>query len=49
MPDQVIEISKTVNPDLANERTKCTFEREELARYWLDGEQKLQEKRARGN
>lgn len=49
MPAKKMEISKTVNPDLANERIKCTFDREEFARYWLDGEQKLQEKRARGN
>lgn len=37
-----------VNPDLENERKKCTFSTEELARYWIGSEQKLEEKRARG-
>lgn len=48
MPTEVIKISKGVNVDLANERKKCNFEREELARYWIGDEQKLQEKRSRG-
>lgn len=39
----------TINPDLANERRKCTFDVEELARYWLGDQAKLDEKRARGN
>lgn len=47
MPTSV-ESKKTINSDLANERNKCTFECEELSRYWHGGEQKLQEKRARG-
>ena len=44
MPDLV----KKVNPDLDNERKKCTFDVEELARWWNGGEQKLLEKRERG-
>lgn len=39
----------TINPDLANERRKCTFDVEELARYWVGDQVKLEEKRARGN
>lgn len=39
---------KTINPDLANERQKCTFDVEELARYWIGDQSKLEEKRARG-
>lgn len=37
-----------MNPDLARERQKCTFDREELATYWIGDAQKLEEKRARG-
>lgn len=37
-----------MNPDLARERQKCTFNREELATYWIGDAQKLEEKRARG-
>lgn len=39
---------KTINPDLANERQRCTFDVEELARYWIGDQSKLEEKRARG-
>lgn len=38
----------TINADLANERRKCTFDVEELARYWIGDQVKLEEKRARG-
>lgn len=38
----------TINPDLANERQKCTFDVEELARYWAGDQAKLDDKRARG-
>lgn len=37
-----------INPDLAREREKCTFDVEELATYWIGDKQKLEEKRARG-
>lgn len=37
-----------INPDLLREREKCTFDREELATYWIGDKQKLEEKRARG-
>lgn len=37
-----------MNPDLARERQKCTFDREELATYWIGDARKLEEKRARG-
>lgn len=37
-----------INPDLARERQKCTFDPEELAVYWIGDKQKLEEKRARG-
>lgn len=40
--------SDKVNPDLENERKKCTFTIEELATYWIGDAQKLEEKRARG-
>lgn len=39
---------KTINPDLEKERRKCTFDVEELARYWIGDQSKLEEKRARG-
>lgn len=39
---------KTINPDLDKERQKCTFDVEELARYWHGDQNKLNEKRARG-
>lgn len=39
---------ETINPDLENERQKCTFDVEELARYWIGDQSKLEEKRARG-
>lgn len=39
---------KTINPDLDKERRKCTFNVEELARYWYGDQTKLDEKRARG-
>lgn len=39
---------KTINPDLEKERQKCTFDVEELARYWIGDQNKLDEKRARG-
>jgi len=38
---------KTINPDLENERKKCTFDVEEFARYWIGDQNKLDEKRAR--
>lgn len=38
----------TINPDLEKERKKCTFDVEELAKYWIGDQQKLEEKRARG-
>lgn len=38
---------KTINPDLAKERQKCTFDVEELARYWIGDQTKLDEKRFR--
>lgn len=38
----------TINPDLEKERKRCTFDVEELARYWIGDQQKLEEKRARG-
>lgn len=37
-----------LNPDLENERKTCAFDVEELARWWNGGEQKLLEKRERG-
>lgn len=37
-----------VNADLENERKKCNFDVTEMARWWVDGEQKLIEKRERG-
>lgn len=37
-----------LNPDLENERKTCSFDVEELARWWNGGEQKLLEKRTRG-
>lgn len=40
--------SDRVNPDLAKEREKCTFDVEELSRYWIGDQTKLEEKRARG-
>lgn len=39
---------KTINPDLARERQNCTFDVEELARYWIGDQGKLEEKRVRG-
>lgn len=39
---------KTINSDLAKERQKCTFDVEELARYWIGDQTKLDEKRFRG-
>lgn len=39
---------KTINPDLARERQNCTFDVEELARYWIGDQTKLDEKRVRG-
>lgn len=39
---------RTINPDLARERRNCTFDVEELARYWYGDQHKLDEKRARG-
>lgn len=38
----------TVNPDLENERKKCTFDVEEFARWWNDGAENLQAKRESG-
>lgn len=39
---------KTINSDLERERRNCSFDVEELARYWYGDETKLEEKRARG-
>lgn len=41
-------VKQTVNPDLENERRKCTFDVGELARYWIGDQTKLNEKRSRG-
>lgn len=38
----------TMNADLKIERQKCTFDVEEMARYWIGDQSKLEEKRARG-
>lgn len=38
---------KTINPDLERERRQCSFDIEELARYWYGDQSKLEEKRAR--
>lgn len=43
-----IPIPTKVNPDLEHERKKCTFDVEELARYWIGDQNKLDDKRARG-
>lgn len=43
-----VTMPETVNPDLENERRKCTFDVEELARYWIGDQAELEEKRARG-
>lgn len=40
--------SKTVNPDLAKERQKATFNVEEFTTWWSDGETKKEERRALG-
>lgn len=42
-------VKTTINPDLENERRTCTFDVEELARYWIGDQNKLDDKRARGN
>lgn len=41
--------SGQVNQDLENERKKCTFDVEEMARWWNDGEENLKAKRESGN
>lgn len=43
-----INIEGKVNPDLANERKKCTFDVEELAKWWWNGAEELKEKRKIG-
>lgn len=43
-----IKLKGEINPDLTNERKKCSFNVEEMARWWYGGEQKLAEKRQRG-
>lgn len=48
MPSSAVATSTTINPDLANERKKCSFDVEELARYWIGDEHKLAEKRTLG-
>lgn len=40
--------SNKVNPDLANERKKCSFNTEEFTNWWYGGAKKVEEKRARG-
>ena len=42
------EIVKNVNPDLVLERKKCTFDVEELAKWWNGGEQELLKKHEMG-
>lgn len=37
-----------VNPDLENERKRCNFDVDEMARWWNGGEQKLIKKREMG-
>lgn len=50
MPGTVMKVGDPakLNPDLENERKTCAFDVEELARWWNGGEQKLLEKRERG-
>lgn len=43
-----IKLKGEINSDLNNERKKCSFDVEEMARWWYGGEQKLTEKRQRG-
>lgn len=38
----------TINADLQRERRSCSFDVEELAKYWIGDQNKLEEKRARG-
>lgn len=45
---KVVAPTTKLNPDLENERKTCSFDVEELARWWNGGEQKLLEKRERG-
>lgn len=42
------QLKPHINGDLENERKTCSFDVEELARWWNGGEQKLIEKRERG-
>lgn len=44
-----IKLKGEINLDLINERKRCTFDVEEMSRWWYGGEQKLMEKRQRGN
>lgn len=44
----IINIDGKVNPDLVNERKKCTFNVEELAEWWWNGSAELNEKRKIG-
>lgn len=37
-----------INPDLENERKKCSFNVEEMARWWNGGENNLKTKREKG-
>lgn len=43
-----IKLKGEINSDLNNERKKCSFDVEEMASWWYGGEQKLTEKRQRG-
>lgn len=45
----VVAKKTTVNPDLANERKRCSFNTAEFTNWWYGGEKKVEEKRARGN
>ncbi|XP_063700828.1 probable peroxisomal acyl-coenzyme A oxidase 1 [Culicoides brevitarsis] len=45
--DKINTMAKKVNPDIAKERKKCTFDVEEMACWWNNGAQKLKEKRER--
>lgn len=44
----VVPKKTTVNPDLANERKKCSFNTSEFTNWWYGGEKKVAEKRSRG-
>lgn len=41
-------IPTKINPDLENERRNCTFDVEEMAKFWIGSQQELDEKRTIG-